>query len=319
MSEPSAKPTLLFVDDEERIVNLLRMMFRSEYQVLTATSGAEALKLLEQHRVEVIVSDQRMPGMLGVELLAEVRKRSPSTMRILLTGYSDLAAIVGSVNDGEVFRFVNKPWNHDEIKVIVREAAQAALVTGNSLQPGAAQAEDAAATNDGDEQPELLIVDDCAADRETLRALFGRDMPTHCASSVAQALQILEARDIGVIVSEARVGGQDTGHLLRALKQHYPSITTVMLTRAGDSDLVIKLINQAQIFRFATKPIRTGALQLAVSAALKEHKRFRATPSLLKRYAVAPAREPEDAAVTAGVLKSLSRLRSRLSRMLNIA
>ncbi|HEX6720998.1 MAG TPA: response regulator [Burkholderiaceae bacterium] len=315
MTTTNQKPTLLFVDDEERIVNLLRMMFRGEYQVLTATSGKEALEILAKHRVEVLVSDQRMPGMLGVELLAEARKRSPATMRILLTGYSDLAAIVGSVNDGEVFRFVNKPWNHDEIKTIIRAAAEAALATDVSAvqteTTTAAQASDAA---DG---PELLIVDDDAADREAIRALFNKDLKTHCAASVGEALALLETRNIGVIVAEARVGSQDTGPLLRALKQQYPSITTVMLTKAADSDLVVKLINQVQIFRFATKPIRTGALQLAVSAAMKEHKRFRASPTLLKRYSVAPSRELEDATLAASVLKSLSGLRSRLSRILH--
>jgi DNA-binding NtrC family response regulator len=141
MNNSSMKPTVLFVDDEERIVNLLRMVFRSDYEVLTACSGQQALDLLDRHRVAVLVSDQRMPGMLGVQLLSEARKRSPATMRILLTGYSDLAAIVGSVNEGEVFRFVNKPWNHDEIKAIVREAADASLATGTSLmQPGPAMA-----------------------------------------------------------------------------------------------------------------------------------------------------------------------------------
>jgi DNA-binding NtrC family response regulator len=315
MTTTNQKPTLLFVDDEERIVNLLRMMFRSEYQVLTATSGKEALEILAKHRVEVLVSDQRMPGMVGVELLAEARKRSPATMRILLTGYSDLAAIVGSVNDGEVFRFINKPWNHDEIKTIIRAAAEAALATDVS----AMQAETTATAQGSDaaDSPELLIVDDNPADREAIRALFNKDLTTHCASSVSEALALLETRNIGVIVAEARVGSQDTGPLLRALKQQYPSITTVMLTKAADSDLVVKLINQVQIFRFATKPIRTGALQLAVSAAIKEHKRFRTSPSLLKRYGVAPSRELEDATLAASVLKSLSGLRSRLSRMLH--
>ena len=104
------KAKLLFVDDEERIVNLLRMIFRSEYEVFIATSGQDALEIIGKHSIDVIVSDQRMPHMLGIELLDEVRKRSPGTMRILLTGYSDLAAIVGSVNQGEVFRFISKPW-----------------------------------------------------------------------------------------------------------------------------------------------------------------------------------------------------------------
>ena len=97
--------TLLFVDDEARVVNLLRIIFRDKYRVITATSGAEALKIMSTVPVDVLVSDQRMPGMLGIELLNEVRQRYPKTIRILLTGYSDLSAIVGSVNEGEVFRF----------------------------------------------------------------------------------------------------------------------------------------------------------------------------------------------------------------------
>ena len=174
--------------------------------MLTATSGQEALEILAKHRVEVLVSDQRMPGMLGVELLAEARKRSPATMRILLTGYSDLAAIVGSVNDGEVFRFINKPWNPDEIKTIIRAAAEAALATDVS----AVQAETttAAQGSDASDSPELLIVDDNPADREAIRALFNKDLTTHCASSVSEALALLETRNIGVIVAEARVGSR---------------------------------------------------------------------------------------------------------------
>jgi DNA-binding NtrC family response regulator len=312
----TTKPALLFVDDESRIVNLLRMMFRSEYEVLTASSGAEALAVLAKQPVQVIVSDQRMPGMSGVELLAEVRKRAPQTMRILLTGYSDLASIVGSVNQGEVFRFINKPWNHDEIKTIVRDAANAARATWTSMVSSGVESELPVLNDD---YPELLVVDDNDADRNQIRQLFGADFMAHGAASVSAALKILDTRDIGVLVAEARVGGQDTGHLLRTLKQHYPAITTVMLTRAADSELVIKLINQAQIFRFGTKPIRPGSLQLAVHAAMKEHKRFRATPSLLKRYSVAPTREPEDASFVASVVKSLGSLRSRVSRLFQAA
>ncbi|MGL4233373.1 MAG: response regulator, partial [Casimicrobium sp.] len=107
----SEKAKVLFVDDEERIVNLLKIMFRTTYDVYTATSGQQALQIVAANPIQVIVSDQRMPEMLGIDLLSKVRELSPNTMRILLTGYSDLAAIVGSVNDGEVFRFISKPWD----------------------------------------------------------------------------------------------------------------------------------------------------------------------------------------------------------------
>ena len=103
------RPSILFVDDEERVVNQLRMIFRQNYEVHTATSGAEGLAILQRTPVDVVVSDQRMPGMTGIEFLAQVRNQRPAAMRLLLTGYSDLAAIVGSVNEGEVFRFINKP------------------------------------------------------------------------------------------------------------------------------------------------------------------------------------------------------------------
>lgn len=311
------KAKLLFVDDEERVVNLLRTIFRSDYDVYTATSGAQALDIVAAQRIDVIVSDQRMPQMLGIELLSEVRKRSPGTMRILLTGYSDLAAIVGSVNDGEVYRFINKPWDHDEIKRIMAEAVEAARATRDVAVQAAQAAPAAARPAAPGDKPELLLLDDSPADRQAMAQLFADDYRVFSASSIQEALKILEQRDIGVIVAEATVGGSDTGQLLRVLKQHYPAITTVMLTSSADADLVIKLINQAQIFRFATKPIRAGAFQLAVSAAMKEHLRFRANPILVKRHRVADVSEPENSSFVASVVKSLSGLRARFAQLMH--
>ena len=306
------KATLLFVDDEERVVNLLRMMFRADYEVHTATSGRQALEIIASQRIDVIVSDQRMPEMVGIELLSEVRKQSPATMRILLTGYSDLSAIVGSVNDGEVFRFINKPWDQDEIKAIIADAAEAARATA---EVAARPVEAVAPASAFGEQPELLVLDDSQGHRRAMAQILGADYTVHTAASIPEALKILEQRDIGVIISEAQVGGSDAGELLRILKQHYPSITTVMLTNSADADLVIKLINGAQIFRFATKPVRASVFQLAVSAAMKEHQRFRANPALVNRHRVATSREPENKALVSSVLKSLGALRSRFSRL----
>lgn len=305
-----AKAKLLFVDDEERVVNLLKMMFRTTHEVFTANSGAEALEIIAANEIQVIVSDQRMPGMLGTELLQTVRKKSPNTMRILLTGYSDLAAIVGSVNDGEIFRFVNKPWDNTEMKAIVGEAAEIALATRESSSFGhdsVPPAEDSLA------MPALLVLDDSDNDRRQIMQLFANDYRVHGAANVAEALKVIEQHDVGVIVAEARVGSEDTGPLLRILKQNYPMITTVMLTSSADSDLVIKMINQAQIFRFAMKPIRAGVFQLAVSAAMKEHRRFRSDPRKMSRVSVAKAIEAEDASLVDKVTSSLSRLRARFS------
>lgn len=309
------KSRLLFVDDEERIVNLLRMMFRADYEVHTATSGAAALEIIAAHPIDVIVSDQRMPGMLGIELLNEVRLRSPATMRILLTGYSDLSAIVGSVNEGEVFRFINKPWDNAEIRETIAQAAQAAAATAQlfNISAGAASA---AASNSSNGQAEagVLILDDSPSDCAAIREILSPPWVVHEAASIPQALRALAEHDIGVIVAEARVGGGDTGQFLRLLKNHYSAITTVILTRSADADLVVKLINGSQIFRFATKPIRASALQLAVQAGMKEHQRLKASPALAQRHRTVEAKEPEDASLLNGVLQSLTRWRSRLHK-----
>jgi response regulator RpfG family c-di-GMP phosphodiesterase len=243
------------------------------------------------------VSDQRMPEMLGIELLAKVRELSPNTMRLLLTGYSDLAAIVGSVNDGEVFRFISKPWDQEEIKKTIADAIEIAVATWQ-VKPGAAASytQEIAATSVAKHKAELLIIDDNAMDREWIARLFEADYRTFAASSIADAVKVLEQQNAGVIVSESSVAGEDAGMLLKILKQKYPVITTVMLTGNADADEVIKLINQAQIYRFATKPIRKAALELAVASAAKQHERLVNDPRLRARHKVVETEETEHSA-----------------------
>ncbi len=115
--------TILFVDDEENILSSLRRVFRKEgYNILTATGGEEALRLFEDNEISLVISDQRMPEMTGVELVERVRKVSPDTVRIILTGYADIKAAVAAINKGQVFRFIGKPWHDEDIRLVVRDA-----------------------------------------------------------------------------------------------------------------------------------------------------------------------------------------------------
>ncbi len=117
--------TLLFVDDEENIQRSLQRVFRREgYNILTASSGGEGLEKIAQTPVDLILSDQRMPQMSGVEFLREVRKTSPDTVRIILTGYADVQAAMDAINQGEVYRFITKPWNEQELKLTVKRALE---------------------------------------------------------------------------------------------------------------------------------------------------------------------------------------------------
>jgi DNA-binding NtrC family response regulator len=120
------KARILFVDDEKRVLNAMRGLFRRDYELFLSTDGAEAVRLGIENNVDVIVADQRMPGMTGVQVLAEMKVRSPRTVRILLTGYADPSAVEGSINDGEVFRFLSKPCPPQVLRETLKLAISAA-------------------------------------------------------------------------------------------------------------------------------------------------------------------------------------------------
>ncbi|MDA8427625.1 MAG: ATPase, T2SS/T4P/T4SS family [Geobacteraceae bacterium] len=117
--------TLLFVDDEENVLNALRRIFLDEnYTILTATSAQTALEILEREPVQLLISDHRMPGMTGAELLKLVREKYPQTIRIMLTGHADVNSIMGAVKDGAVYKFITKPWNDEDLRLTVSLALQ---------------------------------------------------------------------------------------------------------------------------------------------------------------------------------------------------
>ena len=115
---------LLIVDDEQANLRLLERLFRQDYCCLTASSGEEAIKLLSQHDVAIMITDQRMPQMSGIELLQRTAKLRPHMARILLTGYTDVEALVEAINCGLVHRYISKPWNNDDLKLKVSRALE---------------------------------------------------------------------------------------------------------------------------------------------------------------------------------------------------
>jgi len=114
--------TILYVDDEPQNLVSFKAAFRREYQVLTAQSGDEALSVLKKTEIQLIVSDQRMPGMTGVEFLEKALPIYPDAIRIVLTGFSDIAAIIDAINKGKVFRYISKPWDETELRMTIENA-----------------------------------------------------------------------------------------------------------------------------------------------------------------------------------------------------
>lgn len=122
---PSSPITLLFVDDELSILKSLLRLFRPHgYRILFAESGAAGLELLANEEVHLVISDMRMPEMDGAQFLEKVRAGWPSVIRILLTGYADITSTINAINNGEIYRYISKPWDDDDIVLVVRDALE---------------------------------------------------------------------------------------------------------------------------------------------------------------------------------------------------
>lgn len=268
------KARVLFVDDEERILNALRTLFRGEYHVFTAENGALALEFVKRFGIHVVVSDQRMPGMTGVELLRQVKDLSPNSVRMLLTGYSDLAAIVGSINEGEVFRFVKKPWDNGEMRKTMADAVAIAL--------------ELAAAPPAPSEPltkldaSILVIDTSDALAEGLKSVMGGAAPIRLVATAVDAVKALESEEVAAIVADLSAGQDGLITLFKILKAEHPEILSILVTEASDSELVIELINQAQIFRFLNKPIQVRQLRGHVDAALARYRAFKLRPDLVR-------------------------------------
>lgn len=120
-----ATRTILVVDDEESILSSLKRLFRRDgYRILTANSGVQGLAMLAGNAVDVVISDQRMPNMTGVEFLRQVKQLYPETVRIVLSGYTELNSITEAINEGAIYKFLTKPWDDEQLRLNVQEAFQ---------------------------------------------------------------------------------------------------------------------------------------------------------------------------------------------------
>ncbi|MEQ8799518.1 MAG: response regulator [Salinisphaeraceae bacterium] len=317
---PGHRPQVLFVDDEPRILTSLRMLCRRRYDVRIAEGGEAALAVLREHPVDVLVSDQRMPGMTGFELLREARSIQPGAMRLLLTGYADLNAIIGSINEGEIFRFISKPWVNDELLAIIDEAAAAAAAAPVPAAPAAAartDITDADAEMPADAAPSeaagpgVLVLDPSPARRAEMAGVLGGNYRVIEAADLDTAVERLQSDDIGVLISDVRVENTRIVELLGLLKTHAPNLVSIIVTERADAHDAIELINRSQVYRFLVRPLRQTMCRISVRSALERHHTLRQNPEQTRRYAARPVTE-EPAGLGRGLIDRIRRMRQRL-------
>jgi DNA-binding NtrC family response regulator len=306
------KLNILFVDDEKQILIPLKAIFKKQYKVFTAVSGSDALNIIRSNLISIIVSDQRMPEMPGIDLLKQVKEISPLTVRILLTGYADLNAVVESVNTGEIFRFIEKPWNNERLKKTIETAANISLKLAKKESKINKQSQQPSSDIPQQGSTNILVIDDALDICAKVHHFFGHQHSVFCANSLTESLTILKERDIAVLLTETVVQGEEMSGLIHVLKDNYPSTVVVVLTTQADAHLVVRLINEGQIFRYLPQPVENHVLEFSINAALKRHAEFRGEPALLASQQFIEKPDDEQTPDSEG---KLTMLRNKLKSM----
>ena len=287
------RPVIMFVDDEPRVLKSMRAMFRRDYDVLLANSGAEALEILSNNIIDVVVSDQRMPYMTGVDVLSEIKQRSPETVRILLTGYADLAAVEASINEAEVFKYLMKPCPADEVRGAVQAGLElragvgsmagvvadsnsrvstcsqpgnvATLETSTSSKPASLEQ----ATVDKRSQSVHLLV--LSADKTMIEGVVTAcpGHKVHHAHSLETALESMTKFPIGVLITDVGADEKAINALTKAVRRVTPEVVIILASDRSDANVLIQLINSGQVFRFLLKPLQIGQCRIWLTSALR--------------------------------------------------
>lgn len=248
---------IAFIDDEPRVLRTLKMQFKRQYNVFATTDPQEFLKIIKENAIHVAVSDQRMPKMSGVEILRQVKGMSPCTVRVLLTGYADLSAIIASLNQGEIYRYLTKPWKTDELNDTMARAVEYAKVLSR-IPP-----EHVSSVCDNTNQSgRVLLLTSSFGLSEQIQVQLGSQYHFTRESKVEGALKLLsrdnvEAFQVLIVDLDSE---QDHENMLAKLQEALPFMVVVALTNQHDSGRLIRLINTRQVYRSIPKPLTPALL-----------------------------------------------------------
>jgi serine/threonine-protein kinase len=254
----------LFVDDEQRVLNSMRIMFRRQFDLFLASHGAEALDIVRDKDIDVIVADHRMPKMTGVEVLSKVRALSPRTVRILLTGYADLDAVEGSINESEVFRFLTKPCAPQQLRETIELAAKLARET--PAQP--AHAADAEGMLSPSDTVEIIMqsdtVTEVTASGSSATAVIEQPrFPPESGAEAATAPKSKLATGLGIVVFSSDADVIEV--VQKAVRGRLPVYT------AGNIVQVVKYLTEHRPGVLVTDVSEDKATIQSMTARLKEH------------------------------------------------
>ena len=300
-------PKVLCVDDEPGLLRSLRWLLRGQYEVAVADSGLDGLALLSAEHFDVVISDQRMPGMTGTEFLERARKVSPRSIRLLLTGYSDYNAVLSSVNDSEVFRFISKPWDNQKLLDTVGDAAKVARMTQASW----VDFQDATSADGSDTFDEgVLVFDSDGSAAAQWQAASKGATNMVCTDDIGEAVSQLTRQKVAVLITDIQGTRSQQMDLIRAVRRNQPQVVVLVYSHERDSTVIGRLINEGQIYRFIAKPAGPEYLNRTLRSALTRHRHLLAVPERTTRHRAQMSEDLEfemDFASAAGQLPAAMR------------
>jgi len=289
---------ILLVDDELEIVHSMKALFDGVYNVFTATNGSDALKILSKTRIHVLACDQRMPEMVGVEVINQARQISPNTVRLLLIDAIDLQKGIGKINKNAVWRYMTKPWSDVELRESVTKAV--------ALSQRLFASHKALNTNRGSE---ILVLDDELGVSLMVQGMLQKHFRTHLARGLEQAHQIIATRDIGLVIADIRKSNSNNESLVKFLKREYPHLVPVVITNQENAPAAFEMITQGLIYRYLTD-LNQDVILRTLASAMVFHRQSQKQTVL--------AEEEVMASVAPSEMSIVGNLKSRFSGLLHL-
>jgi DNA-binding NtrC family response regulator len=307
-------PSILLIDDEPFLLNSIERLVEDDFTVFKTTLQKEAIEIAHREKIQVVVSDQRMPGILGHKLLSEIKAISPSTIRILLTGYADLEATVGAMDYSEIFRYIQKPWKASKLleTVLLAQKVYARIEASRLIQAEGGVGVRPSLTK-------ILIVSNSKKEAEIYNAEFESEYSVMIAQSVSGSLALLQQYEFAVLILTglSEVSGVSELEFLTMTRRMAPETVPIFLSHGRDKDLAIKLINESSAFRYLPKSISFVDLKYIVSQAIAQYDILVAAP-LRNLYRVEEAiTSPEKPPVSKTLRDTLVSIRSQMDTKKN--
>ena len=308
LAQPDAGTSrILLVTDDRAIQHALAALLR-QHELIVCADPEAAPASAARLDVDTVICHQRVPPASGIAVLREIRSAHPRAMRLLLCDRPDPRLLLEAINEVEVFRLIDLPWNNDAMRGAVADAARGGRATPvlGSEPPTLDE------TDSLKRHVSMVVVDRDPDAQQRLRDVLQSVYKLHFAASFDRALQFMEQHETGTVVFATRSGDGGIMATLKALRRSHPQVTTIAIDGQNDTDLVLELVNEVKVFRVLRRPLQPTLCRQYADAAMARYWRIKHNPQAAWRVVAAGAQQHPAQSLPAALLNRIRGLPGRL-------